>query len=625
MDYTKNNFKNYLNFFGILNKNESDSFITNSNVSNNENLILLLGKILKIKYKKNDINKIIILSNNILNHYVNYDNEKLLTTIKKLLIIYSKFIKEKKRYYLYIWIIKKTKFKLLNSKKISKKSLKLTTKLTNKKYQNKRTNSTLNIYSIAKSNEFTIICNKEIDRKNSSKIKIKNNGMNDSNDNNSLNYYNKKKTPNSTRQLMFKKLINKISDNSKEKNHENKNNNIITHKKVINKYKYFTELSNSNIEREKKINEMRKKINKKFDDIYTFTPIKFTKNNKNKYKSLSQPFYERLENDIRKRKININKLENEIFEKEKTKNNISKNYKSHSADNEKNIENYIRKKKEKINKIKDKIEKKKEITFKPHLNNEYNDKIIKEPFEIRYNICIKNRENETNLNKINSLNNIDKECTFAPKINNKYDFVENFSERQNYFYHKKNKHIEEIKNKNKIICSFQPEISKNSKDLLIKKNVLKLIKNKNDDYVKKLTFGLNSAKTRSANDLFDENNQKKISNKGRNFLFENSSLNEVNEVLFKRIKKEKDEESLKENFTDKRINKYSTTDKSNELSQLRLYDDDNFENDFQMRMKKIVNENYEKEKIRQQRYYYLKNKIINNFYQDSKFYEIDDN
>ena len=187
MDYTKNNFKNYLNFFGILNKNESDSFITNSNVSNNENLILLLGKILKIKYKKNDINKIIILSNNILNHYVNYDNEKLLTTIKKLLIIYSKFIKEKKRYYLYIWIIKKTKFKLLNSKKISKKSLKLTTKLTNKKYQNKRTNSTLNIYSIAKSNEFTIICNKEIDRKNSSKIKIKNNGMNDSNDNNSLN------------------------------------------------------------------------------------------------------------------------------------------------------------------------------------------------------------------------------------------------------------------------------------------------------------------------------------------------------------------------------------------------------------------------------------------------------
>ena len=87
MDYTKNNFKNYLNFFGILNKNESDSFITNSNVSNNENLILLLGKILKIKYKKNDINKIIILSNNILNHYVNYDNEKLLTTIKKLLII----------------------------------------------------------------------------------------------------------------------------------------------------------------------------------------------------------------------------------------------------------------------------------------------------------------------------------------------------------------------------------------------------------------------------------------------------------------------------------------------------------------------------------------------------------
>ena len=44
-----------------------------------------------------------------------------------------------------------------------------------------------------------------------------------------------------------------------------------------------------------------------------------------------------------------------------------------------------------------------------------------------------------------------------------------------------------------------------------------------------------------------------------------------------------------------------------------------------MRMQKIVNENYEKEKIRQQRYYYLKNKIINNFYQDSKCYEIDEN
>ena len=621
MDYTKKNFNHYLNYYGILDENEINSFITNSNVLNNENLILLLGKILKTKYMKDDINKIIILSNNILNHFVNYDNEKLIKTLKKLLIIYSKFIKEKKRYYLYIWIIKKTTSKLSNQKKISKKPLKLSTKLTNKKYQKKRSNSTLNIYSIEKSNEFTIICNKEIDSKNCSKIKIKNNNFNHSNENNLIINYNNKKTPNSTRQLMFKKLINKISDNSKEKNNINKNN--IPNKKVINKQKYFTELSNSNIGRDKKINEMRKKLNKKFDDIYTFTPIKFTKIKKNKYKSLSQPFYERLEDDFRKRKINLNKLENEILEKEKTKKYNSKNYKSHSADDEKNFENYMRKKKERIKKIQDNIDLEKGITFKPHLNNEYNYKIIKEPFEIRYNICIKNRDNETNINKINSLNNIDKECTFAPKINNKYDFLENFSERQNYFYHLKNKHIEEIKNKNKIICSFQPEISKNSKDLLIKKNVLKLIKNKNDDYGKKLTFGLNSVNTRSVNDLFDDNNQKKIPNKGRNFLFENS-LNEVNEVLFKRVKKEKDE-SLKENLTDKRINKYSTTDKSNELSQLKLYDDDNFENDFQMRMKKIVNENYEKEKIRQQRYYYLKNKIINNFYQDSKFYEIDEN
>ena len=36
-------------------------------------------------------------------------------------------------------------------------------------------------------------------------------------------------------------------------------------------------------------------------------------------------------------------------------------------------------------------------------------------------------------------------------------------------------------------------------------------------------------------------------------------------------------------------------------------------------------QNYEKEKIRKQRYYYLKNKIINNFYKDSKFYKIYEN
>ena len=69
---------------------------------------------------KDDVNKIIILSNNILNHFVNYDNEKLIKTLKKLLIIYSKFIKEKKRYYLYIWIIKKTTSKLSNQKKYQK-------------------------------------------------------------------------------------------------------------------------------------------------------------------------------------------------------------------------------------------------------------------------------------------------------------------------------------------------------------------------------------------------------------------------------------------------------------------------------------------------------------------------
>ena len=103
----------------------------------------------------------------------------------------------------------------------------------------------------------------------------------------------------------------------------------------------------------------------------------FTKDYKrNKFRSSSQPFKERLKDDKRNRKINLNKIESEMLESERPKNKSIKKYKSHSADYELNYNNYHIKKKEKIKKIQEEIDKEKGITFRPHLNNKYNSKII---------------------------------------------------------------------------------------------------------------------------------------------------------------------------------------------------------------------------------------------------------
>ena len=91
-------------------------------------------------------------------------------------------------------------------------------------------------------------------------------------------------------------------------------------------------------------------------------------------------------------------------------------------------------------------------------------------------------------------------------------------------------------------------------------------------------------------------------------------------MLFKRVKKERD--FLKENLTDKKINKLSTTDKSNDISPIKLNDEEQLDNNFQMKMKKIVNENYEREKLRQQRSYNHKNKVNNHFFPNFKYYEL---
>ncbi len=604
------NFKNFLNYCGILDEKDCKSLFINSLISNNENLILLLGKLLKIKYKNENINEIIRLSNNILIHYVFYDNKKLILTFRKLLFIYSQYKKEKKRNYLYKWIMNITKVKN-NIKKNIKNPLGKSIKKNN---NHKRANSAINIkLSISQTNQLTFLNNKETVNKNLSMIKLKNNESNNLKENSSVLNSKSKKQSKTTRQLIYNKLINNNSSDLKKQ----KNNNI---KKIKDKKKFFTELSKSNIERDKKIYEMRIELNKKFDNIYTFTPIFYTKDYNNKYRSSSLPFYERLEDDKRKRKINLDKLEKEILDKEKPRNYSNKKNKSYSVDLDKKYDIYLKRKKEKIRQIQENIDKEKGITFKPNLNKKYNDKVIKEPFEIRNNIYIENKDNE--LNKIISLNNIEKECTFIPKINDNYSFKENFSERQNYYSRRKNKNLEEIKIKNTKVYSFKPKISQNSKDIIIKKkNMLKMIKNKNDEFAKKLTFGLNSSNTRSINVINDD---KKEENKGRNYIFESHySLEEFNEILFRRFKKEK-EDSIKENFNDKKNIKLSTTDKSISLSQLRLNDDEQSENDFQMRMKKIVNENYEREKIRQQRNFYHKNKQNNNIYPDLKYYEIID-
>ncbi len=306
--------------------------------------------------------------------------------------------------------------------------------------------------------------------------------------------------------------------------------------------KVFNALYNDSKYRKEKLKRLNEKKEEQLKLIYTFSPKqipnKFNERyNKKLIKSQSRielnnfklndnlnynnsyhlNFYNRLENYERKKKENLKKIKNDIFETiphpKMTKMNIKDLQLPY------NSKKFLSIKKQKIEQLRENLLNEKGITFKPKLNENINS-YIKNNFQERNEAFIKSKE--TKLNNIYE----DDECTFTPKINYESSLIQFNSRIENRLYNYKkyyDKNLEYTRIKNEKVYSFHPKISKNT-------NLILENRRKNIEYIKQ-------------NPYF--NNYDSIIHYSREKEFDDSinHINELNEEV-KQIKKSKSDKNF---------------------------------------------------------------------------------
>jgi len=455
MDETNILFLIYLNQIGIISNNEFNGLKFNTLKYSSKKLIKMIKD-----YLYNDNNKV-QRCNLFYDTFIELDNIKIKSILKKIFIIYIHKIKEIKLRYIYKW----NKIIYLND---FKQNLKIPFQKLDILMKNTQTNFKMKFKQekISKEKSFN---QKTIDSyKTSNKNKI------------------------------HLSLLKELKPQIKEKKNNIKKESIykvipipkykLCKLKPYEKMNFFTNLSNSNIFKEKKIQKLRENLNKDFEQKFTFSPNFITKNNK---KSLNKSFSDNKINN------NFNTITSQLNNKKQQNKNET---------NESDNINYIKRKKEKLNKIFSQMTTENGITFKPKLNDDYNSKKIKENFIERYNNYMKNKENEF-FNDKTSTPEIDKECTFYPKIN--YYYYSNnlllqtpFEQRLEYYQKEYENHIQDIKNKYSKSFTFKPSLSDTPTE---KENISKIIYQNSlgDNDPKKITF---------SNNYFNDNKNKNKEN-----------------------------------------------------------------------------------------------------------------
>ena len=343
MDETNILFLIYLNQIGIISNNEFNGLKFNTLKYSSKKLIKMIKD-----YLYNDNNKV-QRCNLFYDTFIELDNIKIKSILKKIFIIYIHKIKEIKLRYIYKW----NKIIYLND---FKQNLKIPFQKLDILMKNTQTNFKMKFKQekISKEKSFN---QKTIDSyKTSNKNKI------------------------------HLSLLKELKPQIKEKKNNIKKESIykvipipkykLCKLKPYEKMNFFTNLSNSNIFKEKKIQKLRENLNKDFEQKFTFSPNFITKNNK---KSLNKSFSDNKINN------NFNTITSQLNNKKQQNKNET---------NESDNINYIKRKKEKLNKIFSQMTTENGITFKPKLNDDYNSKKIKENFIERYNNYMKNKENE---------------------------------------------------------------------------------------------------------------------------------------------------------------------------------------------------------------------------------------
>ena len=257
--------------------------------------------------------------------------------------------------------------------------------------------------------------------------------------------------------------INDYKNYSKNYNNNNKNRTK----------NFFNYLYQDSYNRKEKIKNLSLQKEEKFNTIYTFSPH-LTKNKKIK---INDNFFDRINNFNKNKYENIKRIKTELNEKRTNENkfNFNQNYKNIKSKND--LKNYIQNKKNHMDYLLKNIYNEKGITFKPKLNENINNKIVKENVIKRNENFLNNKEK-----KLNDLKNQkDINCTFNPKIN-KNKIYNNYynpnNEKQNFLnynktrsvserlynyknYYKKN--LDNIKKNHKENYSFKPILNNNIK------------------------------------------------------------------------------------------------------------------------------------------------------------------
>ena len=372
------------------------------------------------------------ISNKIFEKYIDYDDKKVLRTIRKIIIIYSRNHKKLLLRILYKW---RKNMNLNNNYKINEIEQQVTFSIY-KKIPLKR----------------SIMYDKKIPFFNPKEKEI------------IVLKLNKGK---SGRNSPIKKILNHSA------NLERRKGPIITKQEQEN---LFNSLYNDSQKRKEKLRKMSQEKEDKFNSIYTFTPNIIPNKLNEKYlrklhrsyskseiyNSENNSFIDRLNNYEKVKSNNLKKIKAEIEESIPHPKQLKIDIRDMKLIT--NSQKYIDEKNKRLEKLKENILIEKGITFKPKLNEQINSKIQSDIIERNENFL---RAKEIRLHTRKE----DSECTFIPKINenlliNQSHINSDVSERLYDYQNKYKKNLEEIKSKYKETYSFRPEISKNTNEIL---------------------------------------------------------------------------------------------------------------------------------------------------------------
>lgn len=600
---------------------EINTLFNSNQITSNFKLVNVLSKLLKLKFKLNNITSIAHLTHIIMERFIINDNNIIIITLKKLFLIYLRHHRLSKLDALYKWITK--------TKKIKNIELKLNEIETSRKQQqNKiklnRNNSAQNIPNSRNYHKHFNIFNHNNDiNENISITKPETfeilvttlNKTHNHNHNHNHNINNNNKQHN---------LISSSSSTSSfyiPIYYDNKHSNLHLHSerntsqqmnktKLSSNYKREKRLTDlyqqSSADKEKKLEKLRQEQEEQFSSKCPFKPTLHSYRSKSQSNldtnNISTSFMERLQQYEINKRNNLSNL----------KRNIEQNMPKPQTKRRNSFEvpiqkNYFQIKKQKVDNIQKNIDDEQGITFRPKLNDNKN-KNVKDNITKRNMKFLINKENKLLNRTYISNNNINKECTFEPyirnrkfktKMNNNKTYQKSFDERLQEYKHIYETHKDQLRLKYENCYSFMPKISENTDKILHNKRVIHdIIKKRFDGYYK----------------VYNDNNNNIVNKEEHNDMLCSPSqeIQEISDEETNSIanydSKELNHNDNKKNFNSKNISLNSnklkltseslTDDKAFQMAKLKLSVDDSLEK-FQLRYGEIMKkkENIIKDKV----------------------------